>query len=265
MRSSIWLCGAVFAVLSGCAHQPLSASALAEAHTVAFIARIANEAGPKSNVFRNDGSYRDRLKRLSAEEGDRRLGNALTVGSTEKNELTHHTISRFEIADSLRANTLARLPKQAPWSEVVHPVQVARVLESFLVQEVPANAPDYERLQALGADTVVEIVVEEYGMRSSGGKAGTYLLGFARMFRIGGGELYSRRFVVDDLNAGLEHLDPFAVRRNTELFSERIKNSVLAVSAQVAKDLTIELPREAPASSKPKPAPANVPQADDPL
>ena len=269
MRTT-WICGVVFGCLSACAHSPLSASALDETRTVAFIARIENEAGPKSNVFRDDGSYRDRLKRLSGEEGDRRLGNALTVGSTEKNELTHRTISRFEIADSLRANTLARLPRQSPWSEVVHPVQVARVLESFLVQEVPANAPDYERLQALGADTVVEIVVEEYGMRSSGGKAGTYLLGFARMFRIGGGELYKRRFIVDDLNSGLEPLDPFAVRKNTELFAERIKNSVLAVSIQVAKDLTPAQRREAPTAptrdaEQPKPAPATVPQSDDPL
>lgn len=256
-------------LLAGCAHRPLSAASLDETRTVAFIARIEDEAGPKSNVFRNDGSYRDRLKRLDDKEGDRRLGNALTVGSIEKNELTHRTISRFEIADSLRSNTLARLPRQHPWSDVVHPVEVARVLESFLVHEVPANAPDYERLQALGADTVVEIVVEEYGMRSQSGKAGTYLLGFARMFRINGPELYRRRFVVDDLNAGAEPLDPFAVRKNTELFAARIKNSVLAIADQVAKDLTPAERREPVApDAKPRPAqqapPTDV-QSDDPL
>jgi hypothetical protein len=269
MRPSIPLVVLPLLVLSGCAHSPLSAAALDETRTVAFIARIEDEAGPRSSVFRNDSSYRERLKRLDDKEGDRRLGNALTVGSTEKNELTHRTISRFEIADSLRSNTLARLPRQAPWSQVIHPVEVARVLESFLVHEVPANAPDYERLQALGADTVVEIVIEEYGMRSQGGKAGTYLVGFARMFRINGPTLYRRRFVVDDLDAGLEALDPFAVRKNTELFAARIKNAVLSVADQVAKDLTPSDRRESAASAPSRrpaqPAPPVDVQADDPL
>lgn len=272
MRSSMSLVVLLLS-LAGCAHKPLSASELDQTKLIAFIARIEDEAGPKSHVFRNDGSYKERLKRLDDKEGDRRLGNALTVGSLEKNkqgeyEVTHHTISRFEVADSLRANTLSLLPKQSPWSEVVHPVEVARVLESFLVHEVPANAPDYERLAALGADTIVEIVVEEYGMRSEKGKAGAYLVGFARMFRINGPELYHRRFYSDDLSAGLEPLDPFAVRKNTELFGARIKQMVAAISAQVAKDLTPAERREQPTSPgepKPRAKPGEVQQADDPL
>lgn len=270
MRSSLLVVLAV--ALAGCAHKPLSAASLDETKSIAFIARIEDEAGPKSNVFRADGAYKDRLKRLDEKEGDRRLGNALTVGSLEKSksgeyEVTHRTISRFEIADSLRSNTLAQLPKHSPWSEVVQPVAVARVLESFLVHEVPANAPDYERLAALGADTIMEIVVEEYGMRSEKGKAGVYLVGFARMFRINGPELYHRRFYSDDLNAGLEGLDPFAVRKNTELFAARIKQMVLAISTQVAKDLTPAERREATSTPGPKPrtTPGEVPQADDPL
>lgn len=273
MRSSLSLVVLLLS-LAGCAHKPLSASELDQTKLIAFIARIEDEAGPKSNVFRNDGSYKSRLKRLDDKEGDRRLGNALTVGSLEKNEktgeyeVTHHTISRFEVADSLRANTLALLPKQSPWSEVVHPVEVARVLESFLVHEVPANAPDYERLAALGADTIVEIVVEEYGMRSEKGKAGAYLVGFARMFRINGPELYHRRFYSDDLSAGLEPLDPFAVRKNTELFGARIKQMVAAISAQVARDLTPAERREqstTPDPARPRAKPGDVQQADDPL
>lgn len=254
--------------LMGCAHKPLSAAALDETKLVAFIGRIEDQAGPRSNVFQNDGSYREQLKRLDAKEGDRRLGNALAVGSFEKNELTHHTISRFEVADSLRANTLALLPKQSPWTEIVHPVDVARVLESFLVQEVPANAPDYERLQALGADTVVEVVVEEYGMRSEGGKAGAYMNGFARMFRIGGSELYHRHFFWDDIKAGKEHLDPFAVRKNTELFSARIKQIVASVAAQIALDLNPadrKQPPAAPVQPRRTLPTEQVPQSDDPL
>lgn len=275
IRSAAW--PALLLFVAGCAHSPLSASALDDTHVVAFIARIQDKAGPQSNVFRNDGSYKERLKKIDAVEADRRLGNALTVGSFNRKkdkagkeygepELEHHTITRFEIADSLRSNTLALLPRHAPWSDTVHPVEVARVLESFLVQEVPANAPDYDRLAALGADTVVEIVIEEYGMRSSGGKAGAYLLGFARMFRVGGGELYRRAFYSDDLDAGLPHLDPFAVRRDAGLFAQRIKQMVAAVSVQIAKDLTPAERREAP--TKPTPVKRNtgeLPAADDPL
>lgn len=268
---------AVAVLVSGCAHSPLSASALDETRVVAFIARIEDQAGPKSNVFRDDGSYREKLKRIDAVEADRRLGNALTVGSYNRKKgkdgkeygepvLEAHTITRFEVADSLRSSTLALLPaKQSPWSEVIHPVEVARVLESFLVNEVPANAPDYERLSALGADTVVEIVIEEYGMRSSGGRAGAYLVGFARMFRIGGGTIYRRAFYSDDLDAGLPHLDPFAVRRDAQLFANRIKQQIAGVATQIAKDLTPE-GRSAPAKvSQPKRTPSDQPAADDPL
>lgn len=271
MRGTSFVVSAVLAFASGCAYRPLSSSALDSTKTVAFIARIEDQAGPQSWVFRDDNSYRERLKRLDEKEADRRLGNALTVGSyNKKNELEAHTITRFELADSLRTNTLASLPKREPWNEVVHPVQVARVLESFLVQEVPANAPDYERLSALGADTVVEIVIEEYGMRSEKGVAGVYMYGFARMFRIGGAELYRRNFYSDDIRAGIPHLDPFEVRKNAQLFAVRVKQMVEAVAKQVAKDLSPE-DRDGPPkparddTKKPAKNDQSVPQADDPL
>ncbi len=257
------------AIVSGCAAHLPSPAALDETKQVAFIARITDSAGPHSTVFRDDSSYKDKLKRLSPEEADRRLGNALTVGSTDKNgELVARTISRFEFADSLRSNTLALLPKVNPWTRVVHAVKVARVLESLLVHEVPANAPDYERRRALGADTVVEIVIEDYGMRSQNGVAGVYVLGFARMFRIDGSELYRRSFISDDLHAGLPHLDPFEVRKNAELFAARIRQVVTGVAEQVAKDLT---PARRTAETSDGAAPpqetpgAEQPPSDDPL
>jgi hypothetical protein len=263
--------GLVASVLvSGCALHLPSAAALGETRQVAFIARIDDNAGPHSTVFRDDGSYAEKLKRLSPEEADRRLGNALTVGSYDKQgELSVHTISRFEFADSLRSNTLALLPKTQPWTRVVHPVKVARVLESFLVQEVPANAPDYERLKSLGADTVMEIVIEDYGMRSHNGVAGVFVLGFARMFRIDGGEMYRRSFISDDLNAGLPHLDPFEVRKNADLFSARIRQMVTGIAMTVAKDLTLDVSSAAPAKNAPvetQPQPtSDQPPSDDPL
>lgn len=250
-----------------CAHRPLSASALREVHRVAFLSRIEDGAGPQSQVFRSDGSYGERLKRLDPKEGDRRLALALAQGTTEKNEVTRRSISRFEIADSLRSQTLALLPKAAPWDDVVHPAEVARALESFLVQEVPANAPDYGRLAVLGADSIVEIVVEEYGMRSQGGRAGIFLRGWARMFRFSGGELYHRRFEYDDVSLGMPHLDPFSVRRNTELFAERMRQAMAATATQLAADLTVEEKVErAPSPARTAP-PSSIPvrQEEDPL
>lgn len=254
----------------GCAHSPLSRSALEETKRVALVARIEDEAGPKSTVFRDDGSYRDRLGRLENKEADRRLAHALAAGSYEKERLTHRSISRFELADSLRSHTLALLPKRAPWTGIVHPVEVARVLESFLVQEVPANEPDYARLGGLGVDTILEIVVDEYGMRSEGGKAGAYMIGYARMFRIGGPQLYHRRFQADDLRGGLDHLDPFLVRRNAELFAARVKQMVAAVAAQLAQDLmpadgTPSAPSTETQAHPVEPKQQQVPLADDPL
>jgi hypothetical protein len=149
---------------------------------------------------------------------------------------------------------------------------VARSLESFLVQEVPANVPDYERLRQHEVDTIVEIVVEDYGMRSADGKAGVYLLGFARMFKLDGGEVYHRRFVSDDLKAGLEGLDPFKVARDASLFSARLKQILVGVSDQIAKDLNPP-ERRPPAPTGPggedsgpkRYSPTPTPAEDDPL
>lgn len=277
MRTSIAV-AVLLLLATGCAHRPLSPAALEETRLVAFIARIEDEAGPRSRVFRDDSSYRGVLapRRIDDKEADRRLALALTSGSFEKTRsgervIKARTISRFELADSLRSNTLALLPQAVPWKNVIHPVEVARVLESFLVQEVPANAPDYRRLLQLGADTVLEIVVEEYGMRSEKGRAGTYVRGFSRLFRIDGPELYFRRFVADDLASGLEPLDPFAAAKNAQLFAERMKQTAQAIAEQVAKDLQpVEAldaqPRGAGEPARPAgDQPAGEPASDDPL
>ncbi|MEW5740790.1 MAG: hypothetical protein AB1938_17815 [Myxococcota bacterium] len=262
---------------AGCAHRPLSAGDLDRVRQVAFLARIADEAGPKSTVFRDDSSYRPKLapRRIDDKEADRRLAVVLASGTKEDPKRGIHatrTMSRFEVADTLRAETLARLPAEPPWNGVVDPVLVARSLESFLVQEVPANAPDYERLRAHEVDTIVEVVVEEYGMRSEDGKAGVYVLGSSRMFRLDGGEVYHRRFVVDDLKAGLEPLDPFKVARNATLFTARLKQALLGIADQLAKDLNPPERRPPTPSAGPDDGggprqlkPPAPPQEDDPL
>ena len=80
---------------------------------------------------------------------------------------------------------------------------MASALESFLVEEVPANAPDYDLMGPLGADTVVEFVIQDFGMRSDDGHAGAYLKGYGRMFRRGRPqELWRRPFDVDAVELG---------------------------------------------------------------
>lgn len=273
-----WLVVAVAGLVSSaCAHKPLSGGELDRVAQVAFLARIADEAGPKSTVFRDDSSYRPKLapRRIDDKEADRRLAAVLAQGNkadNKRNIKATRSMSRFEVADTLRAETLGRLPSEAPWSAVVDPVVVARSLESFLVQEVPANAPDYERLRQHEVDTIVEIVVEEFGMRSEGGKAGVYLKGFARMFRLDGGELYHRRFVSDDLKAGLEPLDAFKVARDATLYNARLKQILLGVADQIAKDLNppdrrppAPPPGGGPDDAAPKRFTPEPPADDDPL
>lgn len=227
MRHVLSLAPVLLGLLSGCAHSPLSGGNVDRMIKPAFIARIEESAGPKSWVFRGDSTYKAKLKKLAPREADRRLEVKLYKG-----------VSRFEVSDSLRANTFALLPKDHPWSATIDPAAVARALESFLVEEVPANAPDYDLLRPLGADSVVELVVEEYGMRSDGGRAGVYVLGYARLFFIGGGEVYRRAFIADEVRSGLPHLDPFAVNKDPSLFRKHITQAMAHVAMVLAKDLT---------------------------
>ena len=258
--------------LTACAHSPLSASDLRHVEKPAFIARIEEAAGPHSTVFREDSSYDAKLKKLDRKEADRRLSDKLTNGvrDPKSGQRIINPITRFEIADSLRAETFARLGRTAPWLQVVSPADVATVLESFLVDEVPANAPDYDRLKPLGADSIIELVIEEFGMRSEEGRAGIVLTGYARFFMTDGRELYHRRFISDEVKAGLEPLDPFMVAKNPTLFRNRLRAMIAVIGKQLADDLTPAdfspppTPAEAPQPAKPN-KPAVVPADDDPL
>lgn len=203
----------------------------------AFLSRIDEGAGPESRVFRDDPSYAAKLKSLAPEEADRRLRLKLVKA-----------VSRFELSDRLRADTLAFLPRERPWTHVVDAAQVATALDSFLVEEVPAHEPDYSLLKPLGADAVVEFVVEHYGMRSENGKAGAYVKGYARMFRIDSGlEIWKQTFSRDALSAGLPNLDPFWVGKNPALFRDQINGLLDDAARGFAKELSPEdRPRSAP-------------------
>lgn len=232
-------------VASGCAHKALSGSDLDRVSRPAFISRIEEGAGPRSEVFQDDSAYKSKLQKLDAKEADRRLAKKMAKG-----------MSRFEVADRLRATTLAQLPRERPWTNVVDPVEVARELQSFLVEEVPANPPDYDLLRNEGADAIVEFVIERYGMRSENGHAGVYLEGYGRMFMLDGRkELWYRAFRVDQVDANLPHVDPFKVGKTEGvLFRQQMTDVLDAVANQFAQDLQ-------PPNRNVGPAPEQAPKA----
>ena len=213
--------------LAGCAHRQVSSGDLGRAQRPAFVSWIADSAGPKSRVFREDGTYESKLKHLDAKEADRRLQVKLA-----------RAITRFETSDRLRAVTLANLPKERPWTSAVDAAKVASALESFLVEEVPANPPDYELLKPLGADSVVEFVIEDYGMKSANGRAGAYVAGYGRMFILEGSEVWRESFSVD--SASRPDLDPFKVGQEPELFRAELAILLDAVAMQFSRDLNPE-------------------------
>ncbi|WP_224249782.1 hypothetical protein [Hyalangium gracile] len=218
----------LMAFLSGCATTRLAGADLDRVTQPAFISRIEDGAGPKARVFREDDAYGEKLKKLEPKEADRRLQAKLSKA-----------VTRFEISERLRVSTINQLPRERPWTNIVDPARVASALESFLVEEVPANAPDYDLLTPLGSDVVVEFVIQDYGMRSDKGHAGAYLKGYGRMFRLDGrSEQWRRPFEVDQLEAGAPHLDPFRVGKDPDLFRQAITSLLDGVAEQFAQDLT---------------------------
>ncbi|HZI13368.1 MAG TPA: hypothetical protein VE153_23510 [Myxococcus sp.] len=225
-RSILLLLGLAF--LTGCASQRLAGADLDRVRRPAFISRIEEGAGPRSLVFREDSTYEAKLKTLEPVEADRRLTMKL-----------QKAVTRFEISERLRVNTLSQLPREHPWTRVIDPARVASVLESFLVEEVPANAPDYNLVTPLGADTIVEFVVQEYGMRSEKGRAGAFVRGYGRMFTLDGQtEIWRRPFNVDQVDSGAEDLDPFKVGKEPDLFRLAMTRMLDEVATTFVKDLT---------------------------
>ncbi|NOK13872.1 hypothetical protein HNS30_32985 [Corallococcus exercitus] len=179
-------------------------------------------------MFQEDDAYSGKLKKLEPKEADRRLTVKL-----------QQAVTRFELSERLRVTTLSRLPEEAPWTDAVDPARVASALESFLVEEVPANAPDYDLMAPLGADTVVEFVIQDFGMRSEDGHAGAYLKGYGRMFRLDGrSELWRRPFDLDAVEQKAPHLDPFKVGKEPELFRLAMTELLDKVADMFVKDLT---------------------------
>jgi hypothetical protein len=214
--------------LAGCAHANLEGSDLDKVQHPAFVSRVADEAGPRIDVYRSDAAQASRLGDTSPADADRKLEENLKPA-----------LSRFEAAERLRSHVQAAIQTEKPWSQAVPPSQVASALETFLVQEVPGSPPDYGRLKPLGADSVVEFVIEEYGVRTEKGVPQTWVRGTGRMFRLGdGGELWRSGFSGTSTEAGLQPLDPAALSSNPRPFHEQMVAVLDSVSVRLARQLS---------------------------
>ena len=111
----------VLALAAGCASQRLAGADLDRVRRPAFISRIEDGAGPRSHVFREDSAYGAKLKKLEPVEADRRLTVKL-----------QQAVTRFEISERLRVNTLSQLPQEHPWTRVIDPARVASVRSRLL-------------------------------------------------------------------------------------------------------------------------------------
>jgi hypothetical protein len=214
--------------LAGCAHGTLEGSDLDRVQRPAFVSRVSDEAGPRVTVYRSDSAQAAKLAGASPEDADKKLEDSLRP-----------TLSRFEAAERLRSHVWAAIQTEKPWSQAVPPSQVASALETFLVQEVPGNAPDYGRLKPLGADSVVEFVIEEYGVRTEKGVPQTWVKGTGRMFRLGdGGELWHTGFSGTSTDAGLKPLDPSGLASDPRPFHEQMVAVLDSVSVRLARQLS---------------------------
>jgi hypothetical protein len=213
--------------LAGCAHGNLEGSDLDRVQHPAFVSRVADEAGPRVNVYRSDSAQAAKLGTTSPETADKKLEESLRPA-----------LSRFEAAERLRSHVHAAIQTEKPWSQAVPPSQVASALETFLVQEVPGSPPDYGRLKPLGADSVVEFVIEEYGVRTEKGVPQTWVKGTGRMFRLDGGELWHTGFSKTSTEAGLKPLDPSGLASDPRPFHEQMVAVLDSVSVQLARQLS---------------------------
>lgn len=211
----------------GCAPRVLSASALNSVSRPAFVSWTRVEAGPYAEVFRDTRAWGDTTGGLSPAEADAKLSKKLFEG-----------MSRFEAAETLRGKVYATLPRQEPWMSAVPPVEVSRALQSLLVTDRDNPQPDYRALGRIGADVVVEFVVERFGLKSRDGRVSSYLEGYGRMFRIDGErELWRRSYVVENTSGDDAPLAPAQLLKEPHLFRLEMNRLLDAVVDQFATDL----------------------------
>lgn len=115
---------------------------------------------------------------------------------------------------------------------------MAGVLETFLVQDVTSTPPDYAKLQPLGADAVVEFLIEGYGLRIEKGVPQTWVKGTGRMFRLAdGSELWRNGFARTSSDSNLAPLNPAALADNPQPFREQMAAVLDGAAVALAQQL----------------------------
>jgi hypothetical protein len=221
------LCFAVLGAL-GCSHAQLSGADLDRVQRPAYVGRVAEGAGPKAQPG------------LDGTPTEAQLVTAM-----------NSAIGKFEVSERLRSQVSVALRGEKPWSNAVPASQVASALETFLVERVPAVPPDYNRLKPTGADAVVELVVEEYGIRPENGVNQSYLRGYGRMFLLAdGSELWRSDFQRSGALQGLPPLTSSAVQSNPAPYGDQLRALLDATAASLA----LELSPSGRAGGRPTPA-----------
>lgn len=223
--SVVGLLAAAAVAAGGCAHKQLDVDSLDEVERLAIVARVV--ADPKVEAARIDPREGRAYPTATPQEAD----DALAADLKKQ-------VSAFEVEERLRTAVIGRLPAVPPWSNAMPGVEVATALDAFLVDD-RSGPPDYEVLQGRGSNTVLEIVIERYGLHRVGMKTGLYLEGYGRMFLIDGSTLWKSPLKIDDaLAMEGESLDVVTLRKGG--YRDALIDIVGRLGEKVARDLAGE-------------------------
>ncbi len=199
-----------------CTHPQLTGAELDHVQRPAFVGRLADGAGPKAQGLPASGPSEAQL--LAA---------------------MNAAIGKFEVSERLRSQLAVALRGQAPWSNAVPASQVASALETFLVERVPPVPPDYNRLKPTGADSVLELVVEDYGLKAQGTTAQSYLRGYARLFLLADGtELWRVGFERAGTSEGLHALDIAGLSSDAAPYGSQLRTLLDATALELGRQLS---------------------------
>jgi hypothetical protein len=201
----------------GCSHTQLSSADLDRVAKPAYVAYVAESAGPHAQ----------------APGGDKAPTQAQLVAAMNT------AINKFEVSERLRSQVASALRAEKPFSNAVPAAQVASVLETFLVEREPPVPPDYTRLKPTGADAVLELVVDEYGLQPTGGGSQPYLRGHARLFLLADGtELWRTDFQRSGSVQRLPALDIVTLSPDAAPYGDQMRAILDAQALALAQELS---------------------------
>jgi hypothetical protein len=243
---------AATALLAGCARQvPIHAERVAELRRPAIVSRV--EKGPTAFIARSDpGGLALFPGETDAKAVDQRI--ATNLGKK---------VSRFQVAERLRSELVRGLPTQSPWTRMVPAVDVASALETLLV-ESRDEPPDFNALRSLGADAVLDIAINDFGVARHENKVGLYATITAHLFTFDGNDtLYRRTFDVDDARDGRGELAPAALLRGAEDYRDALEDLLQRVGQAISDDLGGRRPATSPTPAGDTTSPASNQTVED--